>query len=228
MALTPTPTPAIQQAPGSMQSSVYNYTKPTSNPQDINTIIGGMVDRTNWRWYDTFNKPLASPPTACPQQINFFQLAQNQTDPITGLTKTMLDTNMENSGQFNPPYCLVMESIGFMIQSADVLADIQAIVNNYWMEFKILNKVFYNGLLEFYPGGYGLTGQNLTGSQQHWTNGIPAPGFGYRFGKFARYIPPLTNFSLRLFCPSGTTPPTLSANFKMIAILDGLTDLPVQ
>lgn len=231
MALTATPTPAIQQAPPQFQNlrmGANGYPITTSNPTDINTIIGGMTDRTPWRWYDTFNKPLASPPTACPQQINFFQVPQNQQDPITLTTKTMLDTNMENPGQFNPPYCLVMESIGFVIQSSDVLADIQSIYNNYWMEFKILQKVFFNGPIWMYPGGYGITGQNLTGSQQQWTNGLPAPGYTYRFGKFARYIPPLTNFSLKLFCPSGTTPPTLTADFKLIAYLDGLTDLPVQ
>lgn len=229
MALMATPTMAAQQAPqGVINQATGRPYGTTSNPNDINTIIGGMTDRTPWRWYDRFNKPLASPPTPCPQQINFFQVPQSGTDPITNTVKSYLDTNMDNPGQFNPPYCLVMDCIGFHIISTDVKADIDALFGSYWMEFRVLQKVFFQGPLWMYPGGYGFTGQNLTGSQQNWTNGLPAPGYTYRFGKFSRYIPPLTNFSLRLFCPSGTTPPTLTVNFSLYAYLEGLTDLPVQ
>lgn len=212
-----------------MQSSVTHFTRSTSNPSDINTIIGGMVDRTNWRWYDRFRRTLTSPPTACPQQINFFQIPVNQPDPLnSSIAKSYLDTNMQATGQFPIPYCCVMEALGFHITSTDVKADIDSLLNNYWIEFVILSKLFYRGPIWMFPSGYGITGQNLTGSQQNWTNGLPAPGYAYRFGKFARYIPPLTQFTCSLFCPSGSTPPTMTADFSLYAYLDGLTDLPVQ
>jgi len=214
----------MQQAP---QSSVYQYTRTTSNPVDINTIVGGMVDRTPWRWYDTYTRTLESPPIAVGSEVNFFQIAMNQVDPLTGVAKTKLQTNMTQSGQFTPPYCLVMEQIGFYIQSTDVKADIDAFFSSCWMEFKILGKIFFEGLLWMYPGAFGLMGSpDPSGTDQNWTNGFPAPQAGYRIGKYARYIPPLTQFSLSLKFPG--TPPTLSEDFVLVAYLDGLTDLPVQ
>lgn len=227
MAIQPQATPAIQQAPAA--SSVYSYTRPTSNPKDINSIIGGMIDRTPWRWWDTFNKPLPSPNTAVANQVSWFQVAMNQVDPVTGLVKTKLDTNMTQAGQFSPPYCLVMYQIGFHIISSDIRADIDKFINSCWIELKILGKVFFEGTPYMFPDGYGLMGQpNPTGGagDQNWTNGFPAPQAGWRFNEFPRYIPPLTQFTLTAFFPG--TPPTFAANFKIVAILDGLTDLPVQ
>lgn len=224
MALTASPTTAMQQAP---QSSVMNYTRTTSNPQDINTIVGGMVDRCPWRWWDTFTWTLASPAVAVPSQINFFQVAMNQVDPYTAVPKTKVDTNMTQPGQFTPPYCLVMDQIGFHIVSTDTKADLDKFWNQCWMEFKILGKIFFEGLLWMFPGAFGFSGtQNPSSTDQSWVNGLPAPQYGWRLGKYSRYIPPLTNFSLRLYFPG--TPPTLASSFKVVAYLDGLTDNPVQ
>ena len=100
MAIQPQATPAIQQSPGPRMGP-NGYPLSTSNPKDINSIVGGMIDRTPWRWWDTFNKPLPSPNTAAPSQLSFFQVAMNQVDPITGLVKTKLDTNMTQAGQFD-------------------------------------------------------------------------------------------------------------------------------
>jgi len=229
MAIQPQATPAIQQSPApGPRMGPNGYPLSTSNPKDINSIVGGMIDRTPWRWWDTFNKPLPSPNTATPSQVSFFQVAMNQVDPITGLVKTKLDTNMTQAGQFSPPYCLVMYQIGFHIESSDIRADIDKFINTCWIEFKILGKVFFEGLPYMFPDGYGLMGQpNPTGGagDQNWTNGFPAPQAGWRFNEFPRYIPPLTQFTMTAFFPAAQT---FAANFKVVAILDGLTDLPVQ
>jgi len=226
MAVQAAPTAAIQQAP---VSSVYNYTRTTSNPEDINSIVGGMVDRSPWRWWDTWNQPLASPavPVGTGGQVYFFQVAQNQVDPLTGLQKTKLDTNMTQAGQFSPPYCLVMEQFGFYIESNDTLADVKKAFGGCYFEFRILGKIFFEGLLWMAPGAFGLTGhQNAQSTDQYIVNGLPAPQYGYRVGKFARYIPPLTQFQMKLTFPG--TAPTLSSAWKLVCYLDGLSDNPVQ
>jgi hypothetical protein len=199
----------------------------TSNPGDVNSIVAGMVDRTPWRFYDTYNNPAVSPAVAVTNQVAFFQVPINGTDPVTKVAKTELDTNMTSPGQFSPPYCLVLYQIGFHIISTDKKADIDSIFNNCYMHFRILGKDFFTGLPWMYPSGYGMMGQNLTSTDQNWTNGFPAPQATYRLTQFPRYIPPLTQFYLTLFFP-GTPPPTLVNNFKLVAFLDGLTDLPVQ
>lgn len=221
MALTPTPTTAMQQAPAYQQQ----FTATTSRPEDINSIVGGMVDRSPWRWWDTATIPLASPAVAVPSQISFFQVAMNQIDPITNVAKTKVDTNMVQAGQFSPPSCLVMEQFGFYIVPSDNLVDLKSFFAGCWFEFKIINKIFFEGLLWMAPGAFGFSGHGTT-TDQFITNGLPAPQYGYRVGKFARYIPPLTNFSMRLYFPG--TPPTMTAAFKLVCYLDGLSDNPVQ
>lgn len=226
MANIAAPTSAMQQAP---QSSVNAFTRTTSNPEDINTIVGGMIDRSPWRWWDTWNQPLASPAVAVGTggQVNFFQVAQNQVDPLTNTVKTKLDTNMTQGGHFSPPYCLVMEQFGFFIQTSDTLADVKAVFNGAYFEFRILGKIFFEGLIWMAPGAFGLTGHpNSQSTGEFITNGLPAPQYGYRVGKYARYIPPLTQFNMKLTFPG--TAPTLTSAFKLVCYLDGLSDNPVQ
>ncbi len=223
MALQATPTAAVQQV---------TYQPGTNNPRDINSIVGGMVDRSPWRWWDTWTNPLASPTVPINGEINFFQIPVNSIDPLTGFAKTVVDTNMKSPGQFNPPYCLVMDSFGFYIESNDTLADIKKVFGNCRYQLYILGKVFFEGLLWMAPGGFGFMGTpNQAGTGEIITNGFPAPQATYRFNKYARYIPPLTNFGVRLIFPNvpGTSaPPTLASAFKLVCYLDGLSDNPVQ
>jgi hypothetical protein len=227
MANTAAPTPAIQQAQPGQTSSVYQFNKTTANPQDINTIVGGMVDRSPWRWWDQFVYPLGSPAVPVPSEVDFFQIAMNQVDPVTGVRKTKVNTNMTNSGQFTPPYCLVMSSFGFYIEQPALLADVNKFFSQCWYQLQILGKIFFEGRLWMAPGQYGYSGHgNAASTDSFIVNGLPAPGYGYRIGEYARYIPPLTNFSMKLFFPG--TPPTLSAAFTLTCFLDGLSDNPVQ
>jgi hypothetical protein len=228
MAITAQATPAIQQA-NTTASGAPLMTRTTANPDDINTIVGGMVDRSPWHWWDTYQNPLASPAVAVASSITFFQVPIGQPDPVTAVAKTKLQTNMTQSGQFSPPYCCVLQQIGFHINSDDRKADIDSFFNKCYVQFSVLGKVFSEGRLWMYPDGFGLMGSpNPTGAaaDQSWTNGFPAPQAGFRLGKYARYIPPLTQFAVTLFFPG--TPPTLANNFNLVCFLDGLTDLPVQ
>jgi hypothetical protein len=133
---------------------------------------------------------------------------------------------MTQAGQFSPPYCCVLQQIGFHIDSTDKKADIDLFFNRCYVQFQVLGKVFSEGRLWMYPDGFGLMGVTNVANAESWTAGFPAPQATFRLGKYARYIPPLTQFSVTLFFPG--VPPTLLNNFNIVCFLDGLTDLPVQ
>lgn len=214
MALTPTNTASVAPPP------------PQVRQQDINSIMGGWVDRGPWKYWDNWTNPVASPTVAVPSTVDFFTVPIGQLDVYTGLRKTKLQTNMTRSGQFAPPRCLVLMQIGFHIFSTDTKADVDKVFNGCYMEFKIDDKIFFEGPLWFFPSGTGYTGsQNQAGTDQWWNNGFPAPQATWRSPEFARYIAPIQQFSLQLIFPG--TPPTLASAFTVQAFLDGLTDRSV-
>lgn len=215
MALQPTMTSAAAMAP------------PAPAGQDINSIMGGWVDRGPWKYWDTWTNPVASPTVAVPPSIDFFTVPIGQLDVYTGLRKTKLQTNMVRSGQFAPPRCLVLMQIGVQIVSTDVKADIDKVFNNCYLEFKIDDKIFYEGFLWMFPSGTGYTGsQNQAGTDQWFNNGFPAPQATWRSPEFAKYIAPIQQFSLVFHFPG--TAPTLANSFSIVTFLDGLTDRSVQ
>lgn len=214
MALTTSATPAPVAPPMGQQ-------------QDINSIMGGWIDRGPWKYWDTWTNPVASPLVAVPSTVDFFTVPIGQLDVYTNLRKTKLQTNMTRSGQFAPPRCLVLMQIAMHIVSTDTLADINKVFNGCYLEFKIDDKIFYEGPPYFFPSGTGYTGnQNPTGTQEFWNNGFPAPQATWRSPDFAKYIAPIQQFSLQLIFPG--TPPTLASSFGIVAFLDGLTDRAVQ
>ena len=95
------------------------------------------------------------------------------------------------------------------------------------MEFKISNKIFWEGQPWQFPAGVGIMGhQNPSSTDQFLTNGFPAPQATRRAGSFSKYIAPLQPFTLKFFFPG--TPPTIATNFKLVVFLDGLSDTSVN
>ena len=226
----------------------------TSNGQlDINALVGQIVDRRKYYFYDTLK--LAPGATVSSTPYMLFKNPVGSGDPYNGnLTKTELETNMTDSGKFNPPYDLILNNIGFYFLVGNDLYDISQIVNYCWFEFKILEKRMFMGHLWRHPVGAGITGMSTATNQQNWLNGIANPQAVYWFGDFRKYIPPLVNFSLTINFPetmnayfnstlgasqtaagqSGTALPTLKTSsqggngIQMIVVLNGLSDSPVQ
>lgn len=225
-----------------------------SGQLDINALIGQMVDRRKWYFYDVVK---LAPGAQLVNQYSFFNVALRQPDPnANNQPKTELETNLRTASQFNPPYDLILNNLGFYFVAGNLLYDITQIVNYGWFEFKILEKTFFMGHLWRHPPGAGITGFSTQVSQAVWNNGLPEPGAIYHFGNFAKYIPPLVNFSLTLNFPenmttffggSGNLGATQTAfgqtagNLPMLAtaaqggngiqiyaIMNGLSDGPVQ
>lgn len=216
MALQPTMTPAVAVAP------------PAPAGQDINSIMGGWVDRGPWKYWDTWTNLVGSPTIAVPSSVDFFTVPIGQVDIYTGLRKTKLQTNMVRSGQFAPPRCLVLMQIGVQITSTNIKADVDKVFNNCYLEFKIDDKIFYEGFLWMFPSGTGYTGSvNPGGTDQYFNNGFPAPQATWRSPEFAKYIAPIQQFSLSLKFPNLVLP-TLANQFQLVTFLDGLTDRAVQ
>lgn len=195
-----------------------------------NAVLGGVVDRRPWRYWDTFTWPTTSPTTALPSEIALFTVPMQQTDLyVTTLRKTKLQTNMTKSGEFAAPECLLMQQISIYLcqGSGNTKVNIDQFFENCWMEFKINNKIFWEGLPWMFPAGLGYMGTPAIANtaDQNWTNGFPAPQAAWRAGTFSKYIAPLQPFSLRFFFPG--TAPTMATNFKLVVFLDGLADTSV-
>ncbi len=171
-----------------------------SGAVDINALIGQMVDRRKTYVYDTLTLVPGTTVTSTPYR--FFQTPIGQQDPYNGTNvKTELDTNMRSPGQFNPPYDMIVNNLGFLFLFNNDLYDIQQVMQMGWFEFKILEKTMWMGHLWRHPPGAGLIGASTATSQQVWNNGTPDPGAIWYFGDFKKYIPPMVNFSLTLNFP---------------------------
>lgn len=168
------------------------------NNADINSLLGGIVDRKKWYWYDTLK--LAPGTTVVSTPYNWFATAQGQADQYNAsATKTMLETNIVGQGgQFSSPYDMVLTNLGFKFSEDNVLYDIIQISKYGYFEFKILEKTFFKGHTWRHPPGAGISGATSNTSESVWNNGIPDPGAIYYFGQWSKYIPPLTTFSLTL------------------------------
>jgi hypothetical protein len=224
---------------------------------DINSLMAGWVDRGAWQYYDRVILPLSGTGSTVggsagqlPTLLTPFSVGINKPDAITGINKTKNWTNLPNSGQFNPPRCLILQRLGVYFEPTMLLADIELVEMNAYFEFRIDDKIFFEGLLQFHPPGMGIAGFSDKTSEGVWTNGMCNPHATRSFGNFAKYIAPLQNFSWNVTFPNlanvtnaiggatpGTNPGTsllLTAaasggtGLNMVFIMDGLTDRSVQ
>ena len=112
-------------------------------------------------------------------------------------------------------------------------------LQNFYIEFRIDEKIFHEGYLWLYPSGAGLAGVSTQHGESVYTNGLPAPGYQRRYGDWSKYIAPLQQFSLNMIWQSSqvigsavgtptTAPPTLTVGGTLRIYLDGLTDRSVQ
>ncbi len=212
-----------------------------ANGLDINSIMAGWVDRGKWIYYDTITQNAGS---SALSTYSPFAVGLGQNDQInTTLIKTKLQTNLPNGGQFNPPRCLILNQLGFYfsaqpststaINLTSILADIEQFCASSYFEFRIDEKIFFEGLLPFHPSGVGITGYSTKNNEGQWGVGMPSPLAVWEFANFAKYIAPLQNFSLRIIFPGSTLPVwTTAANggtgLSLVCMMKGLTDRSVQ
>lgn len=200
---------------------------------DNNTFVGNVLDRGPWLFYDTIQITAAA---AIPASIQFFSQpigAQILTGPLTGSAKTKLQTNMKKGNQLPQPQRFLMRSLGFYFTSSTWLPDIQLFLENSYFLFKIDEKVYHEGLLEFMPAGIGVTGYSTFDSQQVWNLSQPTLTARRDFGDYARVISDALTFSLEVIFPVAKTATATDAaspgnSINLVAIIDGILDRLVQ
>jgi hypothetical protein len=204
--------------------------------RNTNSIMANWIDRGPWVYWDTITVLSGA---VMASNYSPFSVAIGQQDPLTNSTKNKLQTNMVQGNSFPPPVCLLLGAIGIYFESNMLKADIDLILQNYYMEFRIDNKIFHEGYLWNFPQGGGLAGLSDNTGESVYTNGIPAPGYQRRYGDWSKYIAPLQRFQMNLiYQPSqiltsalGTqtsAPPTLTNGGTIRLTLDGFTDRSVQ
>ena len=126
---------------------------------NINALIGNMLDRGVWDYYYTLYLGAGTTPN---NTYALFNAPMNAPDPypISGTpTLTKTDTNMPQacSSGFSAPRDLLLDCIGFEFINTQ-LADVQAIIQNAYFEFKIIDKVYFEGPIQDHPPGIGAFG----------------------------------------------------------------------
>lgn len=170
-------------------------------------IVLNMADTVNWVFYDSFTIAAAA---AGSVEYQMFSVPMNQGG------KTKLDTNMTLVQQLPPPKFFNCLSIGFYLKTNQVKADADAILNSYYYEFWVSEKIYSEGLIWQKPSGGGLSGYTTLASQQTWANGIPST-----FNKASLSLPA----GLALQDPSGGESFTTNGITNGISILQGQTFL---
>ena len=229
-----------------------------SGALDVNALIGMMVDRCPWQWYDTLK---LAPGATVVQSYTLFQVAKGQQDPYNGQqVKSFVETNMTTGSMFTAPHDLLLQRIGFEFFPDTRLYDIEQFLKFSYFELTIDEKPFFRAPLQIHPSGTGLSGATSQTGESSWVNGTPNPYATRSFGQFSRYIPPLMNFAVTIYFPEQLTVATNTAagattnlsaqqvaNSQVAAslptlltqsqggnglwlkvYLDGLTDRPVQ
>jgi len=212
------------------------------NNWDINSLMGDWVDRGPWVYYDTIYAVTA---VALSGTYTPFSLKMGQVDPVTGAAKTKLQTNMIENGSFGATRCLILMQLGITFPSYMTKANVDKLLNCMYLEVRIAEKIFFEGLPEIYPSGTGLMGVSNNTGEATWTLGLPIPMATRRYERYAKYIAPLIpiTWTLTLNGASGTSPTLtladpgtgvsiVNGNNTCIPIMkvfmDGLTDRAVQ
>ncbi len=185
---------------------------------NINAVVGDMVQRSPWIYYSTWTQALGVGPSS--QELF--------ADTISTAPKKKVDTNMVRTNQFPTNRGLVMDYLGIYLGSLVSKVDATLLLDNYYLEFKIDDKIQLEGPLQTFPSGFGLTGISSIAAAAGEVVTLGQPGWDHTrlLGDYCLYIAPLQQFSLT--CYSGPTPPTFIAALRVQFYLGGLTDRSVQ
>jgi hypothetical protein len=199
--------------------------------RNTNAFVANTVDQEPYLYWDTL---ITASGTQLSGVYNAFSIPIGTPNPFNAnAPNTKLQTNMQKANEFPPPRCLLLNSICFQYSSQMIKADIDKVEDGCYIEFKIADKTFFEGYLRDMPAGAGLMGVTTNNGESVYTNGWPTPAGRRTFGSWAKYIPPLTRFTVNLFFNGSNTSnviPTLTGpvGLYMRVVLDGITALPVQ
>lgn len=130
-------------------------------------VVPNMTNILPWVIYDRVVAAAAANTAA---RNTFFNL------PIGAAGKTKEDTNLQQVMQLPAPEIMNVYSIGFAFMSDMVKVDIDAFLNDYYMEFWVGDRVYAEGPLQCFPGGTGVDGATTRNNEGSFSNGVPVLG----------------------------------------------------
>lgn len=129
------------------------------------SILKGRADIVNWPLYDRIS--LAAGATT-PAEFSFFTVPQGSGG------KTKADTNVTQVKTLPSPEYFNCTHVGIEWAIDTFEEDIIALLNNYWLEFHVYNKVYAEGPIGLFPSGTGISRESTKTNKTTSSNGIPA------------------------------------------------------
>jgi len=199
-------------------------TTPTGSV-NINAILQNMVSRDIWTYYYTLKLASGTTLAASYGLFNSY-ISQPDPYPLAAAAPTpvlsKVETNMPSpAGQgFAAPRDLILNRIGFYFEPGasgnnsstegpglpSSIYDMFTFTQYSYFEFKILEKIFIEGMLTLQPAGIGFNGNTTLANTSVVTLGFSNPHATNRMGDFAKYLAAQMPWSLTIFFPPGSGP----------------------
>lgn len=100
------------------------------------------------------------------------------TTPIGQSSKTKIDTNMTQVSRLEDPQWMNVTHLGIVLNPNIEQVDLNAILNNYYIEFWVGQKIYVEGPVQNFPGGVGASSgvatTATTTTLRTTSNGLPA------------------------------------------------------
>lgn len=214
-----------------MINGIHRHMRLSGRGRVGNPIEPNKADILPWYLYDEINVAVN---TAVGPEQDFFSV------PIGGtqntITKTKQQTNMEQVSQLPAPQHFNCSALEIFFATNMLKTDIDSVLNNYYLEFWIGQKIYAEGPLFKFPGGAGLSGTSQQSGQQSWSNGIANPMaiVDFRMGDnpIGHHILQGQNFKVKILGTTFTTvnssanPAGTGLNFW--CVLEGILSRGVQ
>lgn len=195
--------------------------------RESNPIEEGRADIVPWVLYDRLT---TAANTTSAIEYDFF------TTPIGG-TKTRQDTNMTQVQQLPNPQHFNCCSLQMYFSSRMTSIDIGTMLDTYYLEFWIGDKIYAQGPLSQFPSGAGVYGGGTNTAQSAWGNGFPSPNavIDFRMGDnpIGHHILQGQNFQVKVITAAGytlqsTTTIASAIGLNLLCVLDGVLSRSVQ
>ena len=190
-----------------------------------NPLVKDIYDIQPWLYYDRLTSGAGTTPAS---PLIFCK----HTMGLGGITK--LDTNLQKPGELaNPKHFLVM-AVRFLVGTQMAPTDVDNLINKYYFEFQIGDKIYAEGHVDNYPGGGGLDGFSTQSGQSWVTNGNANPFAVNNWGKeYGIHILQGQTFEPRLIAPVATAlaaanAPLFGTGLNVRINLDGILYREVQ
>ena len=114
-----------------------------------NPIVPGVADYIMGPIYD---RVTYAPGATVPANFKWFVTPAGQS------SKTKADTNLSQASTLTQPSWANVVGLGFKFSTLMQKPDIDAFVNNYYVEFYVDNKIYLEGQVDMFPAPAGITG----------------------------------------------------------------------